>query len=558
MKNDIEIAESADVKRITEIAAKIGLSEDDIETYGKYAAKVPLDVIDRYKDRKNGKLIMVTAVTPTPAGEGKTVTTIGLIQGLARIGKNVVGALREPSVGPTFGVKGGATGGGYSQVYPMWDIDLHFTGDIHAVTAAHNLLSAILENNLVRDNPLNIDPSRIVFKKALDMNCRELREIVVGLGDSKTSGGVTHQSGFLITSASEISAILALAVSYEDLRARLERMVVAYTYSGDTVKVKDLGCVGSMMVLLRNAIKPNLVQTLEGQPVFIHGFPFANIAHGTNSLIATKAALKFGDYVVTEAGFAADLGGEKFLDVVCRESGISPDCIVIVASVRALMTHGGADVKKPETFTKEALVKGLANLDKHISNMKLYGIPVVVSINHFESDDPEHMRLLREHCKDLGAECVQSDAFLKGGEGTIEVAEKVVEILDRGEKDFKLLYGDDLSIKEKINKIATTIYGASGVIYTPVADKTIVDLEQKGYGKLPICIAKTQYSLSDKPELKGAPKEWKLSVREVTVSAGAGFIVPVCGSMMLMPGLGKVPAAMRMDLTPEGKIVGLK
>ncbi|MFA6952911.1 MAG: formate--tetrahydrofolate ligase [Candidatus Methanomethylophilaceae archaeon] len=558
MKNDIEIAESADVKRITEIAAKIGLSEDDIETYGKYAAKVPLDVIDRYKDRKNGKLIMVTAVTPTPAGEGKTVTTIGLIQGLARIGKNVVGALREPSVGPTFGVKGGATGGGYSQVYPMWDIDLHFTGDIHAVTAAHNLLSAILENNLVRDNPLNIDPSRIVFKKALDMNCRELREIVVGLGDSKTSGGVTHQSGFLITSASEISAILALAVSYEDLRARLERMVVAYTYSGDTVKVKDLGCVGSMMVLLRNAIKPNLVQTLEGQPVFVHGFPFANIAHGTNSLIATKAALKFGDYVVTEAGFAADLGGEKFLDVVCRESGISPDCIVIVASVRALMTHGGADVKKPETFTKEALVKGLANLDKHISNMKLYGIPVVVSINHFESDDPEHMRLLREHCKDLGAECVQSDAFLKGGEGTIEVAEKVVEILDRGEKDFKLLYGDDLSIKEKINKIATTIYGASGVIYTPVADKTIVDLEQKGYGKLPICIAKTQYSLSDKPELKGAPKEWKLSVREVTVSAGAGFIVPVCGSMMLMPGLGKVPAAMRMDLTPEGKIVGLK
>jgi formate--tetrahydrofolate ligase len=558
MKNDIEIAESADVKRITEIAAKIGLSEDDIETYGKYAAKVPLDVIDRYKDRKNGKLIMVTAVTPTPAGEGKTVTTIGLIQGLARIGKNVVGALREPSVGPTFGVKGGATGGGYSQVYPMWDIDLHFTGDIHAVTAAHNLLSAILENNLVRDNPLNIDPSRIVFKKALDMNCRELREIVVGLGDSKTSGGVTHQSGFLITSASEISAILALAVSYEDLRARLERMVVAYTYSGDTVKVKDLGCVGSMMVLLRNAIKPNLVQTLEGQPVFVHGFPFANIAHGTNSLIATKAALKFGDYVVTEAGFAADLGGEKFLDVVCRESGISPDCIVIVASVRALMTHGGADVKKPETFTKEALVKGLANLDKHISNMKLYGMPVVVSINHFESDDPEHMRLLREHCKDLGAECVQSDAFLKGGEGTIEVAEKVVEILDRGEKDFKLLYGDDLSIKEKINKIATTIYGASGVIYTPVADKTIVDLEQKGYGKLPICIAKTQYSLSDKPELKGAPKEWKLSVREVTVSAGAGFIVPVCGSMMLMPGLGKVPAAMRMDLTPEGKIVGLK
>ncbi|MFA6805003.1 MAG: formate--tetrahydrofolate ligase, partial [Candidatus Methanomethylophilaceae archaeon] len=341
-------------------------------------------------------------------------------------------------------------------------------------------------------------------------------------------------------------------------KKRLGRIIIGYSMTGKPVTAGDLKVDGAMAVILKDAIKPNLVQTLEGQPVFVHGFPFANIAHGTNSLIATKAALKFGDYVVTEAGFAADLGGEKFLDVVCRESGISPDCIVIVASVRALMTHGGADVKKPETFTKEALVKGLANLDKHISNMKLYGIPVVVSINHFESDDPEHMRLLREHCKDLGAECVQSDAFLKGGEGTIEVAEKVVEILDRGEKDFKLLYGDDLSIKEKINKIATTIYGASGVIYTPVADKTIVDLEQKGYGKLPICIAKTQYSLSDKPELKGAPKEWKLSVREVTVSAGAGFIVPVCGSMMLMPGLGKVPAAMRMDLTPEGKIVGLK
>lgn len=558
MKDDIQIEEEANVKNITEIAGTIGLMPEDIDQYGKYIAKVPLDVLSRFDNNKNGKLIMVTAVTPTPAGEGKTVTTIGLIQGLSYIGKKVVGALREPSVGPTFGVKGGATGGGYSQVYPMWDIDLHFTGDIHAVSSAHNLLSAVLENNLVRDNPLNIDPSKIVLKKTMDMNCRELRNIVVGLGGGKTSGGVTHESGFLITSASEISAILALTTGYDDLRERIERMVVAYTYTGDMVTVKDLGCAGAMMILLKDAIKPNLVQTLEGQPVFIHGFPFANIAHGNNSVLATKYAMKLGDYAVTEAGFAADLGGEKFMDIVCRQAGISPDCVVIVASVKALMTHGGAKLEDPESLTKEALIKGLSNLDKHIENVKGYGVPVIVSINHFAFDDPEHMQMLRDHCAELGAHCVQSDAFMEGGKGAQELANKVVEVIEKGEKDFKFLYEDDVPLKEKIETIATKIYGADGVIYSGPASKTLKDLEEKGFGKLPICIAKTQYSLSDVADLKGAPKGWKLNVREVTVSAGAGFVVPICGAMMLMPGLSKTPAAMRMDLTKDGKVRGLK
>ena len=558
MKDDIQIEEEANVKNIVEIAAEVGLSPEDIEQYGKYIAKVPLDVLSRFDSNKNGKLIVVTAVTPTPAGEGKTVTTIGLIQGLSHIGKKVVGALREPSVGPTFGVKGGATGGGYSQVYPMWDIDLHFTGDIHAVSAAHNLLSAILENNLVRDNPLRIDPSRVVLKKAMDMNCRELRQIVVGLGGGRTSGGVTHESGFLITSASEISAILALATDYSDLRARLERMVVAYTFTGDMVTVKDLGCVGAMMILLKDALKPNLVQTLEGQPVFVHGFPFANIAHGNNSVLATKYAMKLGDYAVTEAGFASDLGGEKFLDIVCRQAGISPDCAVIVASIKALMTHGGAKLDDPTSLTKEALAKGLSNLDKHIENMKSYGIPVIVSINHFSFDDPEHMQMLRDHCKELGAECVQSDAFMEGGKGAEELARKVVEVLEKGEKDFKMLYEDNIPLKKKIEAIATKIYGGDGVVYSSQAEKTLRDLEDKGYGSLPICIAKTQYSLSDVAEMKGAPKGWKLNVREVAISAGAGFVVPICGSIMLMPGLSKVPAAMKMDLTDDGKVRGLK
>ncbi len=558
MKSDIEIAQEAKVQNIVDIAKKIGLSADDLEQFGKYVAKVPLDVLDRIgKDKKNGKLILVTAVTPTPAGEGKTVTTISLIQGLAAIGKNVVGALREPSMGPTFGVKGGATGGGNVQVYPMWKIDLEFTGDIHAVAAAHNLLSAVLENNLVRDNPLNIDPTRIVWKKTVDMNCRELRKIIVGLGDTKLSGGVPHESGYLITSASEISAILALAKDYADLRKRLERIVVAYTYDNQPVTAGQLGCVGSMMVILREALMPNLVQTLEGQPVFIHGFPFANIAHGNNSIIATKAAVKLGDYAVTEGGFAADLGAEKFMDIVCRQSDIRPDCVVIVATVRALMHHGGADVKDPSTLTTEALERGFANLDKHIENMKSYGAPVIVSINHFAFDDPAHMDMIRKHCEKLGVEVAQNDGFLEGGKGAVELAEKVVKIVDSTKTDFKFCYPDDAPVKEKIKAVATKIYGADDVVYSAAAEQSLKTLEEQGYGKLPICIAKTQYSISDKAELRAAPKGWKLQVREVNLSAGAGFIVPVCGSIMLMPGLGKVPAAMNIDLTDDGKIIGL-
>ncbi|MDO5852888.1 MAG: formate--tetrahydrofolate ligase [Thermoplasmata archaeon] len=556
--DDIEIAQSAIVKPIREVAATIGLSEDDIEPYGKYVAKVPVDKLASLGSGKQGKLIMVSAITPTPAGEGKTVTTIGMIQGLGRLGKKVVGALREPSIGPTFGIKGGATGGGYSQVYPMWDIDLHFTGDIHAVTAAHNLLSAILDNELVRDNPLNIDPTRIVLKKAMDMNVRELRNIVTGLGRDRILGGVPHEGGFLITSASEISAILALSTDRADLRRRLERMVVAYTYEGKPVTVKDLGCVGSMMVMLKDAINPNLVQTLEGQPVFVHGFPFANIAHGTNSVIATKAALSLGDYVVTEAGFASDLGGEKFMDIVCRESGFAPDCVVIVASIRALMTHGGAKLDEPETITEDALRKGLCNLDKHIENMSSYGVPVVVAVNRFAHDTPEEMEIIREHCRAAGVRCAFSEAFAKGGEGAIELAETVLDVLENEKTDFHCLYPVEASIKEKVEAVATKIYGAGSVTYTKEAEKAIAQMEQDGYGNLPVCIAKTQASLTDDSKVKGAPRGWILSVREVQLSAGAGFVVPVCGTLTLMPGLPKVPAAMRMDLLDDGRIVGLK
>ena len=559
MKSDIEIAESAPVKHINEIAAKIGLTPEDLEPFGKYVAKVPLDVLNRIgKDKKKGKLVLVTAVTPTPAGEGKTVTTISLIQGLSAIGKNVVGALREPSMGPTFGVKGGATGGGNVQVYPMWKIDLEFTGDIHAVASAHNLLSAVLENNLVRDNPLNIDPSSITWKKTVDMNCRELRHIVVGLGDSKLNGGVTHESGYLITSASEISAILCLANDYADLRRRLESIVVAYTYDKKPVTAGMLGCVGAMMVILREALMPNLVQTIEGQPVFIHGFPFANIAHGNNSVIATRAAVAMGDYAVTEGGFAADLGGEKFMDIVCRQApDIRPDCVVLVASIRALMTHGGADLKNPETLTGEALEKGFSNLDKHIANMSSYGVPVVVSINHFAFDDPAHMQMVREHCEKMGVKVAQNDGFLEGGKGAVELANTVVDVLANTKADFKFCYPDDATVEEKIEAVATKIYGADGIEFTDVALKSLQTIKDQGYGKLPICIAKTQYSLSDKADLKGAPTGWKLLVREVNLSAGAGFIVPVCGSIMLMPGLGKTPAALNIDLTDDGRITGL-
>ena len=535
MMNDIEIAESAKVKDIREIAAKVGLSEDEIQMYGRYMAKVPLASLEKLKDKKDGKLVVVTAITPTPAGEGKTVTTIGLIQGLGKLGKNVVGALREPSIGPTFGIKGGATG-----------------------TAAHNLLSAIIDNELVRDNALNIDPTKVVFKKAMDINARELRNIVTGLGRDRILGGVPHEAGFLITSASEISAILALSEDRADLRRRLERMVVAYTYEGKPVTVADLKCVGAMMVLLKDAINPNLVQTLEGEPVFVHGFPFANIAHGTNSIIATKAALKLGDYVITEAGFASDLGGEKFMDIVCRQSGMRPDCVVVVASIRALMTHGGGFLDKPETLTVETLKAGLCNLDKHIENMSSYGLPIVVSINHFEHDTQEEMDLVMQHCREIGVRCAFSDAFIKGGEGAIDLANTVLEALENDKPDFKFLYPDEASIKDKIEAVATNIYGAGSVTYTPAAEKTIAQIEADGFGNLPVCIAKTQASLTDDSKQKGAPRGWVLNVREVQLSSGAGFVVPVCGTLTLMPGLPKVPAAMRMDLLDDGRIVGLK
>ncbi len=556
MKTDIEIAYETEAKPITEVAAYLGLGPDEILPHGKHMAKISLDVLEKFENRPNGTLIMVTAITPTPAGEGKTVTTIGLIQGLGKMGKKVVGALREPSLGPVFGIKGGATGGGMSQVYPMWNINLHFTGDIHAVSAAHNLLSAVVENHLVKGNELNIDPTRIVLKKAMDMNARELRNTIIGLG-GRNSGGIPHESGFLITSASEISAILALASGYDDLRKRLERVVVAYTVDGNPVTAGDLGCVGGMMVLLKDALCPNLVQTLEGQPVFIHGFPFANIAHGANSIIATRSALKFGEYAVTEAGFASDLGGEKFMDIVCRQSGFAPDCVVIVASVRALMMHGGADLKDESTMTLANLEKGLVNLDKHVENIGLYGVPSVVCINRFQSDTEECIEAVRARCKKLKVRCVESEAFVKGGEGAVELAEAVSEECSK-KKNFGYLYDTELPLKAKIETVATKIYGAGSVSYSAAAEKTLADLEKRGFGKLPVCIAKTQASLSDNPALKGVPKGWDLNVREVQLSAGAGFVVPVCGAMTLMPGLPAVPAAMKMDFTPDGKIVGLK
>jgi len=557
MKTDLEIAYDADVKPIKEIAAKIGISEDDLVPYGKYIAKVPLPVLEKLKDKPKGKLVLVTAITATPAGEGKTVTSIGLIQGLSKIGKNVVGALREPSLGPTFGIKGGATGGGYSQVYPMWDIDLHFTGDIAAVAAAHNLLSAMVENHIAKGNELQIDPTQIVLKKTMDMNCRELRNIVVGLG-GKGQGGIPHESGFLITSASEISAILALASDLDDLRERLGNIIVAYTYDGQPVKAKQLDCVGAMMIILKDAINPNLVQTLEGQPVFIHGFPFANIAHGANSIIATRAALALGDYVITEAGFAADLGAEKFMDIVCRQAGFAPDAVVLVASVRALMMHGGADLKDESTMNMDSLKKGFSNLDKHIANLQMYGCPVVVAINRFPTDKDEYLNCIAEHCKEVGADYAPSDVFCSGGEGGIELAKKVVETLDTKKANYKPLYQLDGTLKDKIAAVAKNIYGAAGVEYSAKANKMLAKLEETGYGNLPVCIAKTQASISDDPKKKGAPTGWTLMVREVNISGGAGFIVPVCGEMTLMPGLAKVPAAVKMDIDKNGRITGLK
>jgi len=557
MKTDFEIAQETKVRPILDIVAELGMTDDDVLLYGKNIAKVPLAVLRRFDDRPNGKLILTTAITATPAGEGKTVTTIGLIQGLGKMGKKVMGALREPSLGPTFGVKGGATGGGHSQVYPMWDINLHFTGDIHAVGSAHNLLSAILENHIAKGNRLNIDPTQIMLLKAMDMNCRELRQMVVGLGGKK-KGGIPHESGFLITSASEISAILALSSDHDDLRSRLSRMTVAFTYAGRPVTAEDLDCVGALLVLLKDAINPNLVQTLEGQPVFVHGFPFANIAHGSNSIIATRSALKMADYVVTEAGFAADLGAEKFFDIVCRQSGFSPDAVVMVASLRALKMHGGASMEECLKEDCEALRRGFSNLDKHISNTRGFGVPVVVCLNRFSNDTEMEIDILRQHCAEMGVRMAVSEVFTRGGAGAENLAREVLQAIEQDECEFRYLYPDEMEMKQKIETIAKEIYGAGQVVFLRAAEKAMEEIIANGHGALPVCMAKTQASITDNPEMKGAPTGWKLTVREMYASTGAGFVVPICGQINLMPGLPSSPSALRMDIDANGQITGLR
>ena len=555
MKTDVQIAQEATMKPITEIAAMLDIADEDLEQNGKYKAKISLDVLKKLEDKPDGKLILVTAINPTPAGEGKTTTNVGLSMALNKLGYKTVTTLREPSLGPCFGVKGGAAGGGYSQVVPMDDINLHFTGDFHAITSAHNLLAAMVDNSLHQGNPLNIAVKRVVWKRVMDMNDRALRDIIIGLGN--TGNGVMREGGFDITVASEIMAILCLATSLDDLKDRLGRMVVAYNKDGDAVTANDIGATGAMALLLKDAIKPNLVQTLENTPAIIHGGPFANIAHGCNSVMATKTALKLGDYVVTEAGFGADLGAEKFFDIKCRYAGLKPDATVIVATVRALKMHGGVDKKELGTENLEALEAGCANLLRHIENVKKFGVPSVVAINRFPTDTEAELALLEKLCKEKGVEVVLSEVFAKGGEGGIALAEKVVELAESGKADFKPLYNTGSSIKNKITTIATEIYGAESVAFEAAALKQIADIEKLGLDKFPICMAKTQYSFSDDAKKLGAPTGFKITVREVKVSAGAGFIVALTGSIMTMPGLPKVPAACGMDILEDGTIIGL-
>lgn len=554
MLSDIEIAQQAKLLPIKEVAAKIGISEDELEFYGKYKAKLSDELANRVENNPDGKLILVTAINPTPAGEGKTTTTAGLGQAMAKIGKNAIIALREPSLGPVFGIKGGAAGGGYAQVLPMEDINLHFTGDMHAITAANNLCCAMLDNHMQQGNALNIDPRRILIKRCLDMNDRALRNIVVGLGGKVN--GIPREDHFIITVASEVMAILCLANNIEDLKQRLGKILVAYTYSGEPVYAKDLKADGAMTALLKDAIKPNLVQTLEGTPAIMHGGPFANIAHGCNSVRATKLALKLADYCITEAGFGSDLGAEKFLDIKCRYAGLSPSAIVIVATCRALKYNGGVPKAEVSNENLEALKKGIVNLGVHIENMRKYNVPVIVAINRFGTDSKEELEYIESYCCENGADFALSDVFGKGGEGGIELAQKVVEACEKP-SDFAPIYSLDLSVKEKIEKIATTIYGASKVNYTTAAEKAIKEVEALGADKLPVCIAKTQYSLSDNPALLGAPKDFEITVRNVTLSNGAGFVVVYTGDIMTMPGLPKVPAAHSIDVDSDGKIVGL-
>lgn len=555
MLSDIEIAQQAKMQKITEVAAKLDISEDDIELYGKYKAKLSYDLIRRVKEKKDGKLILVTAITPTPAGEGKSTTTVGLAQGLAKLGKKVIVALREPSLGPCMGIKGGAAGGGYSQVVPMEDINLHFTGDFHAITSAHMLLAAMLDNHIQQGNALNIDPRRIAWKRVVDMNDRELRNIVVGLGGK--AHGVPRQDGFDITVASEVMAILCLASSLHDLKERLAKIIVAYDYNGNPVTAGQIKAQGAMAALLKDAVKPNLVQTLENVPAIIHGGPFANIAHGCNSVMATQTGLKLADYTITEAGFGADLGAEKFFDIKCRYAGLKPDAAVIVATVRALKMHGGVPKTDLKTPNVEAVKKGLVNLEKHIENVKKFGVPCVVAINIFTQDTAEELEAVREHCAKHGVNVALSDVFAKGGEGGIDLAKEVIALADSGESKFAPIYPLDMSLKGKIETIAKEIYGADGVNYTKEADKALKEFEELGYGNLPICMAKTQYSFSDDPALLGRPSGFKITIRNCRIAAGAGFIVVLTGDVMTMPGLPKVPAAEKIDVTDDGVISGL-
>ena len=555
MLSDIEIAQQAKMQKITDVAAKLGIGEDDIELYGKYKAKLSYDLIRRVEEKKPGKLILVTAITPTPAGEGKSTTTVGLAQGMHKLGKRVIVALREPSLGPCMGIKGGAAGGGYSQAVPMEDINLHFTGDFHAITSAHMLLSAMLDNHIQQGNALNIDPRRIVWKRVVDMNDRELRNIVVGLGGK--AHGVPRQDGFDITVASEVMAILCLANNLHDLKERLAKIIVAYDYNGQPVTAGQIKAQGAMAALLKDAIKPNLVQTLENVPAIIHGGPFANIAHGCNSVMATRTAMRVADYTITEAGFGADLGAEKFFDIKCRYAGLRPDAAVIVATVRALKMHGGVPKTELTTPNVEAVKKGIVNLEKHIENVKKFGVPVVVAINIFAQDTEEELEAIREHCAKHGVNVALSDVFARGGEGGIELAKEVIALADSGKSEFKPLYELDLPLKAKIETIAKEIYGADGVNYTKEANKALKEFEDLGYGNLPICMAKTQYSFSDDPALLGRPSGFNITIRNCRISAGAGFIVVLTGDVMTMPGLPKVPAAEKIDVSDDGVISGL-
>ena len=552
---DIEIAQAAEMKPIKEVAAQLDLTEDDLELYGKYKAKLSDELQEKIKGNKNGKLVLVTAINPTPAGEGKTTITVGLGEALGKLGKKSAIALREPSLGPCFGIKGGAAGGGYAQVVPMEDLNLHFTGDFHAITSANNLLAAMLDNHIQQGNVLGIDPRNIVWKRCLDMNDRVLRNTVVGLG--RKADGVVREDHFVITVASEIMAILCLADDMADLKRRLAKIVVAYTYDSRPVTAADLKAVGAMAALLKDAIKPNIVQTLEHTPAFVHGGPFANIAHGCNSVRATKTALKLADIVVTEAGFGADLGAEKFFDIKCRMSGLKPDAVVLVATVRALKYNGGVSKDYLSNQDVEALSRGVSNLGKHIENLQKYGVPIVVTLNQFVSDTEAELNFVRQYCEDRGCEFALSQVWEKGGEGGIELANKVIDTLENKKSEFKVLYDVELSTKEKIEKISKSIYGAENVTYSAAAEKQIATIEGLGFVNMPICMAKNQYSLSDDPTKLGRPTHFTVNIREVYVSAGAGFIVAITGAIMTMPGLPKSPAAERVDVTDDGKIVGL-